>query len=104
MTEVEIAQQCVEGTKDVIDPETGINILDMGLIFHVGYSEKLRIAHVVMTFTTPSCPSGGVMVEGVERRLGEIDGVDSVKVDVTFETPWTPERITEQGRKDLGWR
>ncbi len=104
MTEAETVEELVLATKDVIDPETGLNLIDMGLVFHVGYSASMRRAHVVMTFTTPSCPSGGVMVEGVERRLADVEGVDYVKVDVTFERPWTPERITPEGRDALGWR
>lgn len=104
MTEEATVQELVRAARDVIDPETGLNIIDMGLVFHVGYSAAMRAAHVVMTFTTPSCPSGGVMVEGLERRLADVEGVDFVKVDVTFETRWTPERITPEGRDALGWR
>ncbi len=103
MTEDETVQELVSAARDVNDPETGLSVLDMGLIFHLSYSAALRRAHVVMTFTTPACPSGGVMVEGLERRLAEVEGVDDVKVDVTFETPWTPERITPAGREALGW-
>jgi metal-sulfur cluster biosynthetic enzyme len=104
MTEDETVQELVRAARDVVDPETGLNLIDMGLIFHLGYSAALRRAHVVMTFTTPSCPSGGVMVDGLERRLAEVDGVDKVDVDVTFERKWTPERITPEGREALGWR
>ena len=104
MNEEETVQELVRAAREVIDPETGLNIVDMGLVFHIGYSAKVSSAHVVMTFTTPQCPSGGVMVEGVERRLAEVDGVRFVKVDVTFEKKWTPERITPEGRDALGWR
>jgi metal-sulfur cluster biosynthetic enzyme len=104
MTEDETVNELVRAAHDVIDPETGLNIMDMGLVFHVGYSAAMRRAHVVMTFTTPGCPSGGVMVEGLERRLAEVDGVDNVLVDVTFERRWTPDRITPEGRDALGWR
>lgn len=104
MTEQETVHELVRGAREVIDPETGLNIIDMGLVFHVGYSDKSHVAHVVMTFTTPSCPSGGVMVEGLERRLGQVDGVESVKVDVTFEQRWTPDRITPEGQQALGFR
>ena len=104
MTEAETVDELVRAARDVIDPETGLNVIDMGLIFHVGYSAPLRKAHVVMTFTTPGCPSGGVMVEGLERTLGEVAGVDTVDVEVSFERPWTPDRITPEGRELLGWR
>ena len=103
MTEDETVEELVRAAHDVIDPETGLNLIDMGLIFHLGYSAALRRAHVVMTFTTPGCPSGGVMVGGLERRLGTVEGVDVVKVDVTFEQRWSPDRITPEGREALGW-
>lgn len=103
MSEDETVQELVRGAREVIDPETGLNIVDMGLVFHIGFSEKSQIAHVVMTFTTPSCPSGGVMVEGLERRLGKVSGVKFVSVDVTFDEAWTPARISPQGRDALGW-
>ncbi len=104
MTEAETVQELVLAARDVNDPETGLNVIDMGLIFHLGYSEALRRAHVVMTFTTPACPSGAIMVEGLERRLAQVEGVDTVDVEVTFERRWTPERITPEGREALGWR
>lgn len=104
MTEDETVQELVHAAREVLDPETGLSVIDMGLVFHIGYSARARMAHVVMTFTTPSCPSGSVMVDGLERRLGAIEGVDGVKVDVTFDPAWTPERITPEGRDALGWR
>lgn len=103
MTEDETVQELVSGAREVIDPETGLNLIDMGLVFHLGYSARTQVAHVVMTFTTPGCPSGGVMVDGLKRRLAAVEGVGSVNVDVTFERPWTPERITPEGREALGW-
>jgi metal-sulfur cluster biosynthetic enzyme len=103
MTEAETVNELVSAAREVIDPETGLNIIDMGLVFHLGYSARTRVAHCVMTFTTPGCPSGGVMVDGLKRRLAEIDGVGSVNVEVTFERRWTPERITPEGREALGW-
>jgi metal-sulfur cluster biosynthetic enzyme len=103
MTEDETLQEIEHGAREVIDPETGLNVIDMGLIFHLGYSPAERKAHVVMTFTTPFCPSGAVMVDGLRRRLAEVEGVDTVAVDVTFDPPWTPERITPEGREALGW-
>jgi metal-sulfur cluster biosynthetic enzyme len=104
MNETDTVDQLVRAARDVVDPETGLNVIDMGLIFHLGYSAAMRRAHVVMTFTTPGCPSGGVMVDGLERRLAEVEGVDVVDVEVSFERPWTPDRITPKGRELLGWR
>lgn len=103
MTEDETVKELVHAAREVIDPETGLDIITMGLVFHIGYSARVQMAHVVMTFTTPACPSGRVMVEGLEHRLGRIEGVRGVKVDVTFDPRWTPERISPEGRDVLGW-
>ncbi|OQY65742.1 MAG: hypothetical protein B6D46_13640 [Polyangiaceae bacterium UTPRO1] len=88
---------------DVYDPETGLNLIDLGLIYDVEWSPENGEVKVTMTFTTPACPAGGVMISGVERRVSTISGVEQVTVDVTFEPPWTPEKITPEGRRQLGW-
>lgn len=88
---------------DVLDPETGINLVDLGLIYGVEWDSATGDVEVQMTFTTPSCPAGEVMTEGVERRLSLVPGVRAVRVEVSFEPRWTPERITEEGRRALGW-
>jgi metal-sulfur cluster biosynthetic enzyme len=87
---------------EVHDPETGINLVDLGLIYAAVWDAG-GVVRVTMTLTTPACPVGGMMVEGVERRLARLPGVTSVAVDVTFDPPWTPERITPAGRAGLGW-
>ena len=88
---------------DVLDPETGVNLNDLGLIYDVRWDPEAKQASVLMTFTTPACPAGEVMTDGVRRRLMRQEGVASVDVEVTFEPRWTPERITEDGRAQLGW-
>jgi metal-sulfur cluster biosynthetic enzyme len=104
VTEEEIRQELARAACDVIDPETGLNIVDMGLVFVIDYVANTRLARVEMTFTTPYCPSGEVMVRGLEHRFRSVEGVDDVHIDVTFDEPWTPERITSAGRAALGWR
>jgi len=90
---------------EVLDPETGVNLVDLGLIYDAQHvpAEGEGVVKVTMTLTTPACPAGEVMVEGVKRRLLRVEGVHRVEVDVTFEPRWTPERITEAGRAQLGW-
>lgn len=85
----------------ILDPEFGINIVDMGLIYSVD-SENASV-HVVMTLTTPACPSGSWIYDGVEQAVRAIPGVESVKVDMVFEPMWTPDMISEEGRRELGW-
>lgn len=103
MTPELVTQELHAALHEVYDPETGLNLVDLGLIYEVGFEPSSGEAGVRMTFTTPACPAGDVMTDGVERRLSLVPGVKAVKVDVTFEPPWTPERITEDGRRQLGW-
>ena len=96
--------------REVLDPETGVNLVDLGLIYAAehapaeGEGEGEGVVRVTMTLTTPACPAGEMMVEGVKRRLLRVEGVRQVEVDLTFEPRWTPERITPAGRAELGWR
>ena len=93
----------VDALYDVLDPETGLNLVDMGLIYDVSFNPEDGNAKVIMTFTTPACPAGGVMYEGVQRRLLELPNVKNVDVEVTFDPRWSVEKISEAGKKELGW-
>ena len=104
MNDREMVHAIEQALHEVQDPETGINICDLGLVYGVEFAAPTGAASVTMTFTTPACPAGDVMTEGVERRLLRVPGVSSVDVRVVFMPPWTPERITPEGRAELGWR
>lgn len=85
-----------DALKQVYDPETGLNIVDMGLVYDiVEVSDGIA---VTMTFTTEGCPAGPYLVDQIESTLRALQGVNSVTVEVTFDPPWTPEMITADGR------
>ena len=84
----------------VIDPELGHNILDLGLIYDVVIDgDHVRI---VMTTTTPGCPATAYLRQGVERGVSAIPGIASLDVVMTYDPPWTPERIIPELRSSLG--
>ena len=89
--------------RNVYDPETCLSVVDLGLISVVAVRPEAGAVEVSMTFTTPACPAGGAMVEGVDRAVRALPGVSEVDVQVTFEPRWTPERISADGRAQLGW-
>lgn len=91
-----------EALKSVIDPELGLNIVDLGLIYDLQIDEQNR-AFVLMTFTTMGCPMGGTLVNGVYRALEPFDFAD-IKVDITFNPPWSPAKMSAEGRQRLGVR
>jgi metal-sulfur cluster biosynthetic enzyme len=83
------------------DPEFGINLVDLGLIYSVECAEG--DVKVVMTLTTPTCPSGGWMYEGVKAAVEKVSGVKTVQVDLVFDPEWTPEMLSPSARSQLGW-
>lgn len=85
----------------VYDPEIGINLVDLGLIYDL--TSDHGNVHVTMTLTTPGCPMSDSMPPGVQRVLEAIPGVNEVKVDLVWDPPWNPDRITDKGNHDLGW-
>ncbi len=98
-----IEEAARDALREVEDPETGLSVVDLGLIYGVTFRPESGRVEVRMTFTTPACPAGDVMSDGIERRLLLVPGVKEVEVEVTFDPPWTPERISPDGRARLGW-
>ena len=83
------------------DPEFGISIVDLGLIYSVECTQGN--VHVVMTLTTPTCPSGGWIHEGTQAALQQIPGVRNVRVDLVFEPQWNTAMLSAAARNQLGW-
>ena len=85
----------------VIDPETELSVVDMGLIY--GVEETAHGLRVLLSLTHPSCPLGSLIVEQAEAALAEIADPDCpMRVELTFDPLWTPDRITAEGRRQLG--
>jgi metal-sulfur cluster biosynthetic enzyme len=90
--------------RQVRDPELMVNIVDLGLIYGIGVDEvegKSKI-HVMMTMTTPACPFGPELIREVKEVTAGLEGVGSVEVQITLSPPWTPDRMTEDARDELG--
>jgi len=90
-----------EALASIPDPEFGVNIVDLGLIYYVGCVDGK--VSVVMTLTTPTCPSGSWIHGGAEAVLQRLPDVVSVKVDLVFDPPWNTEMLSKKARRDLGW-
>lgn len=89
--------------KNVVDPELGLNIVDLGLVYELTIDEGTNKGRVLMTFTTMGCPVSGMLVNGVYEALAPLDLAD-LKVDITFDPPWSPERMSDDAKRRLGWR
>ncbi len=89
-----------EALKDVYDPEIPVNVVDLGLIYGVEVDEGN--VDVRMTLTFAGCGMGPYIAQQAEWRIAEMDSVEDVNVELTFDPPWTPDMITEDGKKLLG--
>ena len=90
----------LEKLEKVMDPELGINIVDLGLVYEIEVLGKDN-AFVKMTFTTPACPLLNMILEDVKSKLDELKDVD-IEVKVVFDPPWTPDRMSEKAKIKLG--
>lgn len=93
-----------ESLKQVIDPELFVNIIDLGLIYLVGVTEEGDKSNVLieMTMTSPACPAGPQLLAQSKEAVGRLEGVGSVEVKLVMTPPWTPDRMTEDARDQLG--
>ncbi len=103
MSDEELTAALAAALHEVLDPETGVNLIDLGLIYDVLWDPASHTVEVTMTLTSAACPAGDAMVEGIKRRLLQVPDVAQVEVRVTFDPPWTPGRISPAGRTQLGW-
>lgn len=86
---------------EVIDPELGVDIISLGLVY--GIELEGRVAGVLLTTTTPACPLGSYLTDEVRRVLLTSGAVDRVDVELTHSPPWTPQLISETTRRAFGW-
>ena len=90
----------LEALHDVYDPEIPVNVVDLGLIYDVEVDDGN--VDVRMTLTFAGCGMGPYIAQQAEWRIAEIDGVEDINVEMVFDPPWTPDLITEDGKKLLG--
>jgi metal-sulfur cluster biosynthetic enzyme len=86
----------------VIDPEIGINIVDLGLVYDVGVADTGKV-EIIMTLTSPGCPLGPVIHAQVNQAIGDIDGVTDIAVNIVWNPAWRPEMMSEDAKLELGY-
>ena len=102
----EIRAQVISALKSVFDPEIPVNIHDLGLIYDLGITKDDNGAavHVRMTLTTPNCPVADKLPQQVKQRIESVAGVSEASVELVWEPPWTPERMSDDARLELELR
>ena len=96
------AEEILEALRGVHDPEVAMSIVDLGLVY--GVECEAREVRVDMTLTSPSCPLGPYMVDEVTAAIrAAAPGIPDVRVNLVWDPPWTPERMSEEARARFGW-
>lgn len=92
--------ELIDALREVIDPELMINIVDLGLVYDVEQAEST--VNVSMTLTSPACPAGPQIIHQAKMALEKFDDVESADIKLTMTPPWSPERMTDEARDQLG--
>ncbi len=96
------SQQVLDSLKQCMDPEIPINVVDMGLIYGVNVSDDNKV-DIKMTMTTRGCPLHDTLVSDVKRYVNKVPGVSGINVEIVWEPAWTPEKMSEEGKKLINY-
>ncbi|WP_313618092.1 SUF system Fe-S cluster assembly protein [Agrobacterium sp.] len=97
-----LSDDVIAALKTVYDPEIPADIFELGLVYKIDIEDD-RMVKIVMTLTAPGCPVAGEMPGWVENAVGAVEGVSGVEVSMTFDPPWTPDRMSEEAQVAVGW-
>ena len=94
-------QQVFQALRNCYDPEIPLNIVDLGLVYQV-HIEGDQVA-IKMTLTAPGCPLHATISRSVQQEVEKVEGVKQARVEVVWQPPWTPDRMSPEAKKKLGW-
>jgi len=95
-----LENQVVETLMTCYDPEIPVNIYELGLVYNVEVNDA-GAAHIKMTLTSPACPVAGSLPQEIEGKIKAIEGITEAKVEVVWDPPWTPEKMSEAAKLQL---
>ncbi len=101
-TEKALETDVIDAIRECYDPEIPVNVYDLGLIYDVLVSSDARV-EVVMTLTTPHCPVAEILPDQVKSRVEQVEGVDEVSLELTWDPPWNPGMMSEAAKLELGF-
>lgn len=101
MNAAEVEAEVIKALKTCFDPEIPVNIYELGLIYGISVDPAGSVA-IRMTLTSPACPVAGSLPPEVETKVKGVPGVTGAKVEVVWDPPWTPEKMSEAARLQLG--
>ncbi len=97
-----LEESVIAALKTIFDPEIPVNIYDLGLIYGLSIDPESAHVDIQMTLTAPGCPVAQTFPGEVERRVMEVNGINSAKVELVWEPPWTRDRMSEAAMLNLG--
>lgn len=97
-----VTKDLIAAFKTIYDPEIPVDIYELGLIYKVEFDDDRKVK-VEMTLTAPGCPVAGEMPGWVENAAATVEGVQEVEVNMVFDPPWNPERMSEEAQVALNW-
>lgn len=98
----QLEKDVIDMIRTCYDPEIPVNIYELGLIYEVNINENKDV-QVLMTLTSPSCPVAETLPPDVEEKIKSVEGVNSAKVDITFEPAWEQSMMSEEAKLELGF-
>ncbi len=101
-TDVALTQRVIDTIKTCYDPEIPVDIWELGLIYEIAIDEATNLK-VKMTLTSPTCPVAETLPPELEQKLRGIDGIESAKVELTFDPPWERSMMSEVAQVELGF-
>lgn len=100
MTQDTLKEKVIDACRTIYDPEIPVNVYDLGLIYDVSITDTH--AAIKMSLTSPACPVAGEMPEWVGAAAGQVDGIDSVNVELVWDPQWGIDMMTDEARLELG--
>lgn len=94
-------ERVLEALEQVFDPEIPVDIVNLGLVYGIAIEDGN--VRVTMTTTSQGCPVGDFLTQEVKRAVEALQGVDAVGVEFVWDPPWSPERMSAEAKKTLGW-
>ncbi|MEM4295655.1 MAG: metal-sulfur cluster assembly factor [Candidatus Anstonellales archaeon] len=97
-----IKQVIIKKLEEVNDPEFGVDIVNLGLIYEIKINKDEKKAYIKMTMTTPTCPFAALILREVQEKLSKIDELDEIHVELVWDPPWSADMMSEEAKLMLG--
>lgn len=98
---MDLEDKVIEKLKTIYDPEIPVDIYNLGLIYSINFEFCMKgyYCNIVMSFTSPNCPVADFLIDSVRVKVGSVHKIYKVEIDVTFDPPWNPDMISEEGKE-----